>query len=115
MFVHMYHMSGETMPEEFKIDIYQFMSGINRTVDSQKAESGESLDEGKKLMSYEVYKKLCELLFEGENDDCAFAHMFLTLEWNLFARIDNCLAMNVNHVQWENDSMVFYFAETKGD
>ena len=23
--------------------------------------------------------------------------------------------MNVNHVQWENDSLVFYFAKTKGD
>ena len=23
--------------------------------------------------------------------------------------------MNVNHVQWENDSLVFYFVKTKGD
>ena len=41
------------------------MSGMKRTVASQKAESGESLDEGKKSMIYEVYKKLCGLLFEG--------------------------------------------------
>ena len=44
------------------------MSGMKRTVASQKDESGESLDEGKKSMSYEVYKKLCELLFEEEVD-----------------------------------------------
>ena len=53
-FVHMHCMSGETMPEEFKIELSQFMSGMKRTVAPKKAESGESLDEGKKLMSYEV-------------------------------------------------------------
>ena len=30
---------------------------------SQKAEIGEGLDDGKKSMSYEVYKKLHKLLF----------------------------------------------------
>ena len=32
VFVHMYHMSGEKIPEEFKIEISQFMSGMNWTV-----------------------------------------------------------------------------------
>ena len=66
-------------------------------------------------MSYDVYKKLCKLLFEGEGYDYAFVHVFLTLELNLLAQSDNCISMNVNHVQWENDSLVFYFAKTKGD
>ena len=30
-------------------------------------------------MSYEVNKKLCELLFEGEGDYYAFTYVFLTL------------------------------------
>ena len=77
--MNMYGMSGEKISEDFKIELSQFMSGMERTVDSQKAESGESLDEGKKLMSYEVYKKLCELLFEEEGDDYAFAHVILKL------------------------------------
>ena len=79
-FVHMYCMSGETIPEEFKIVISKFMSRTKRTVAPQKDESVESLDEGKKLMSYEVYNKLWEFLFEGEGDDYAFTHLFLTLE-----------------------------------
>ena len=65
----MYCMSGETIPEDFKIDLYQLMSGMKRAVVSQKAESGEILIEGKKLMSYEVYKKIFKLIFEGEGDD----------------------------------------------
>ena len=75
-FVHMYCMSGETMPKKFKIEISQFMSGMERTVASKRSKSGESLDEGKKLMSYEVYKKFCEFQFEGQGDDYAFAHFF---------------------------------------
>ena len=58
-FVHMYCMSGETMPEDFNIELSQFMSGMKRTVASQKSGSGESLEEGKESMSYEVCKKLC--------------------------------------------------------
>ena len=61
------------------------MSGMKRTVASQKTESGESLEEGKKLISYEVYTKIFELLFEGEGDDYEFTNVFLTLEWNLLA------------------------------
>ena len=95
----MYRMSGATTPKEFKIVISQFMSGMKRTIASQKAESGESLDEGKKMISYEVWKKLFRLLFDGEGDEYAFNHLFLTLEWNLLAQSDNCLAMNENHVQ----------------
>ena len=82
----MYCMSGETISKEFKIELSQIISGMKRKVASQKDESGESLDEGKKLMRYEVYKNLCELLFKGEGDDYVFNHMFLKLEWNLLMR-----------------------------
>ena len=114
-FVHLYRMGGEKMGPEFQTELSQFMSGMKRTVAKEKAESGTSLDEGKKSMSYEAYKKLCELLYEGEGDDYSFAHTFLTLEWNLLARSDNCLSMNVNHIQWANDALLFYFGKTKGD
>ena len=84
-FVNMYLMSGETIPKELNIELSQFMSEMKRTISPQKADIGESLYEGKKSISYEVYKKICELLFEGEGDDYAFTHVFLTLEWNLLA------------------------------
>ena len=84
-FVNVYRMIGETMPKEFKIDLSQFVSGMKRTVASQKAESGEMLDEGKKSMRYEVYKKLFYFLFEREGVDYVFTHVFIMLEWNLLA------------------------------
>ena len=83
VFVHMYQMIGETVTEEFKNELSQFMSEMKSMVASQNAESGESLDEGKKSMIYEVYNKLCKLLFEGEGYDYTFDHVFLTLECNI--------------------------------
>ena len=115
MLVRMYCMSRERMLKELNIELSQIISGTKRTVASQKDESGESLDKGKKSMSYEMYKKLCKLLFEGEGDDYVFNHMFLKLEWNLLTRSDNCLTMNVNYLQWDNDGLLFYFSKTKGD
>ena len=45
------------------------MSGLKRTVAKVKADSGRSLDEGKKGMKFDVYKKLCEIMFCKDNDD----------------------------------------------
>ena len=46
------------MNEEYEGELAQFMSGLKWTVASTWAESGRSLDEGKKGMSYEVYKQV---------------------------------------------------------
>mmetsp|Transcript_2437 Transcript_2437/g.2289 ORF Transcript_2437/g.2289 Transcript_2437/m.2289 type:complete len:93 (+) Transcript_2437:76-354(+) len=92
-------MSGEIMGSKLKTELSKFMSDMKRTVATQKAKNGVSLDEGKKFMSYEVYTKLCELIYKEEGDDYAFANTFLTLEWNLLARSENCLSMNVSHIQ----------------
>ena len=66
-------------------------------------------------MSYDMYKNICELIFEVEGDDYAFSHVFLMLEWNLLVWSDNCLTMKVNHFQGYNDSLVLYFSKTKGN
>ena len=34
-------------------------------------------------MSFEVYKRLCEELYNGKGDDYLFARALLTMEWNL--------------------------------
>ena len=112
---HLYRMSGEKMDENYESELSQFMSGLKRTVASTKATSGRALDEGKKGMSYEVYKKMCEILFLSDDDDFLFAHAFLTMEWNLLARSDNCFTMHVQHIEFKNDSLLFFFAKSKGN
>eukprot|EP00957_Ditylum_brightwellii_P192006 14616942-Ditylum_brightwellii.AAC.1 len=96
-------MAGVDTEDDFKKDIAQFLGGMKRTVIKAKIESEESLDKGKKPMLFEVYNRLCKLLFQGEVDDYLFAHAVLTLDWNLLAWSDNCFGMAVNHVQWSGD------------
>ena len=112
---HLYRMSGKEMEAGFKKDLSQFMSGMKRHVAAKKRESGVSLDEGKRAMSFEVYRKMCEELYSGEGDDYLFAHAFLTMEWNLMARSDNCVNMYLQHIQWKSDCLVYYFGTSKGN
>ena len=95
---HLYRSSGVVMDTTIEKDLAQFMGGMKRTVAKRKIEAGESLKEGKKSMSPDVYKLMCNLLYHGEGDDCLFAHAMLTMEWNLMARSENCFATNVNHI-----------------
>ena len=61
---HLYHVSGKYMDQEFKKDLYQFISGMNRFNASNKSQSGISLDEVKKAMSYDVLKTLFDVLHQ---------------------------------------------------
>eukprot|EP00957_Ditylum_brightwellii_P158678 12077468-Ditylum_brightwellii.AAC.1 len=63
---HLYRMTGQDMGPESKKNTGHFLSGMKQTVVKAKAKSGESLDEGKKYMTYDAYSKLCEILFAGE-------------------------------------------------
>ena len=112
---HLYYMSGKTMNGEFKKYLSQFMSGMKRVVAAKKGEYGASLYEGKKAIIFEVYKRLCEELYNEKSDDNLFAHAFLTMEWNLMARSENCVYMHVQHIQWRSDSLIYYFGISKGN
>jgi len=72
-------------------------------------------DEGKKPISYEVYKHLCESLSKSDAVEDIFCHLFLVIEWNLMARSENCIQMSLTHIQWRNDSLVFFFGKTKSN
>ena len=85
------------------------MSGIQRTVVNEKIRKGGSLNEGKRPMSFRTYDKMCGLLYVGVDDEYLFAHKFLTMEWNLTARGDNCVNMRLNHVQRQDDCLLFFF------
>ena len=48
------------MNREFNKEISQFMSGIKIVVAANKIESGASLDQKNKAMSFDLYQRLCE-------------------------------------------------------
>ena len=76
----MYCVGGKDMDQEFKKELSQFMTVRKRVISSNKSQSGISINEGKKAVHFDVYKKICNLLHQGEGEDFLFAHAFLTME-----------------------------------
>jgi len=98
---------------EMATDLAHFMAGLKRTITSEKMLQGKTLDEGKRVMTFEVYEKMCEILYKGKDDEFLFAHSFLTMEWNLMTCSDKCVNMNINNVQFQDDALIFYFGKSK--
>ena len=46
-------------------EMSQFMSGIQRTIVNGNITRGESINEGKRPMSFSVYENMCKILYEG--------------------------------------------------
>ena len=83
--MYMYHMSGDKLNNKFRKNIEQFISFMKRVVTKAKLNEGTLLGEGEQTMSFDVYKKICETLLKDGDEDAAFAHLFLILEWDLIA------------------------------
>jgi hypothetical protein len=66
-------------------------------------------------MSLTAYKKVCEILMKSDHPEYIFAHAFLTLEWSLMARADNCVRSHMNHLEWRDDALIIFFTHSKGD
>jgi len=81
----------------------------------QKEELGESLEEGKSPMSFELYQKLCQWFVESGTKDAIFARCFLTLTWNLVCRSNNTVGVRREHIKLKSDCLGIMFAHAKTD
>ena len=113
--MHLYRVCDTEMEDEFQKSLTTYIAGIKRVVAKEKKDTGQKLSEGKRDMPLSVYKKICNIMMGGDSDEYLFAHAFLTIEWNLMARVDNVVHLSVEHVEWCNDCLIFYFATTKTD
>ena len=114
-FMHLFIMSDMTPPPGLRDKLTTLLKGFKRRIIEERVVAGESLDEGKDAMSFECYNLLCKKFFEGDKDEFIFAHTFLLLEWNLMARADNIVNLNVNDLEWDGDSLVVHMKRSKTD
>ena len=113
--MYLHKITGHDIPHDFTRFINQFNRGMKRKVTEEKMSLGRSLEEGKKGMSFEVYKLMCSKFIEMDTEDAVFAHLFLILQWNLMARSSNMTKLQIGHIEWRNDCLVFFFGKTKND
>ena len=112
---HLYRLCDVQFPDDFSADLSKIMSGFKKRVQRQKQKKGFRIEEGKTPMSLQVYSLICDYFVQQPDDDSILSHAFLTLEWNLMARSDNVTNCHLNHIEWRNDSLIVFFAHSKGD
>ena len=62
--------------DEFGKDLTVFMGGMKRQVVREHVLRGKVLDEGKKPMTFQVYKHLCGVLSKSADVEDIFCHFF---------------------------------------
>ena len=50
-----------------KKDIGQFMSGMKITIATARQVTGQKLDEGGRPILFDLYSKICEILYKGDD------------------------------------------------
>ena len=82
-------------------DISHFLAQLERTVTGDKVERGGILDEGGKWMTFEVHSKMCEIVYNDEDEEYLLGNAFLSMDLDLMARSDNFVHMSINYVQFK--------------
>jgi hypothetical protein len=73
------------------------------------------MQEGKDPMTFELYNALCLESLRSEKREDVFAHLFLTLQWNLMARSDSIASLRHDHISSFQDALTVFFVKSKTD
>ncbi|KAG9415615.1 hypothetical protein AC1031_021996 [Aphanomyces cochlioides] len=105
-----YKDNNVKLPEGFDLDMRDVFSGINRSI-ANELQHGSKTDSGKRPLSYSKFLQLCDkslLLNDG-----GFAHLFLTMTWNLMCRSQSTETIQLDHLSLEGDAIGVKFYKTK--
>jgi hypothetical protein len=101
--------------EEFDNELQDLIAGIKRIASKAKQEGLGSLEEGKRELSFDLYKKINLWFIEDGSSSAVFARAFLCLTWNLMCRVDSTEGVCIKHLVWSQDSVGIRFSHMKND
>jgi hypothetical protein len=103
--------------EEMACRVSQFVSGYKRKVSDAKETGEMKLNEGKSPFTFENYHLISEKSLKDlqEPSEVHFAHLYLTLCWNLMARSCSVGHIKYSHITWATDSLQITLPNHKGD
>jgi len=102
----------------------QVVNGYKKTVADKKRRGVMSATEGKSCITNTGFTEIvrgCRRIAEGNNPSLAkynasvFAAAWVLLQWNLVSRSISVEDLQLEHLDWEGDSMSFHFAKSKSD
>jgi len=87
----LYRQCGCERPTEIKDGLALYCKGSKRKGRQLKQSLGLVISEGKKAMSREVYSFIAKKMFTSKRKEHIFAHLFLLLDWCVFAHCIVCV------------------------
>lgn len=114
-FNHLVNEAGLATSDAFKKSVKDFFAGLKRQDAEKRQENGDAPTVGKMALPFGLYRSLAKALLMDGRPQMLFAHCYLVLTWNLMCRSNNTAKIGVRRIQWREDSLVIYFAQTKSD
>lgn len=112
-----YKEKGQNRGDVFEIELSKFMAGHRRMLAVAKQDGSMNPVEGKRPITFQGFHKLAKfaILQQSSRTGSLFAHLFIVLSWNLFARSHSVAELLYNHFEWKEDSLLVTVPKHKGD
>ena len=112
---HLFRVYRAPVPDDFDEIMALDFKSLRRQVANRVNNEGDVVQVGKSPIEYSLYSFVARQFLEASTRESVFENSFFTLCWGLMARVGNIEAICLNHIEWENDSFVIYFAQGKTD
>ena len=109
--------TGTDMDKDAEKTIKKILSGYKRKVARLKQQGAMKVTEGKAQITFAGYKTIAQKAVSAAYDFAlnTFAWVFLLISWNIMARCSTSSAIMIDHLEWENDSLLLHVPSHKGD
>lgn len=111
-----YHFIPTT---DFETSMSEYFCGLGKLIAKQTQAGMGKIQTGKEPLDFGLYCFLCENLINGTYMDrignTIFAHLFMTVTWNLMCRAKSTTTICWNHLAWSGDALQVFFCHTKTD
>lgn len=115
--VWMYEKENMKFDDETSLTFASFSGGYKRHVAEKKLNGEMKLKEGMSPITSNGYVFVASeaMMQQRDHQQGIFAHLFLLLCWNLMARSVSVGSLMLQHISWENDSLLITTPNHKGD
>jgi hypothetical protein len=113
----LYEERGLKLDDALDLAFNQFSSGYKRLVAEKKLVGEMKMQEGKSPITFQGYNFVAKeaMIATSDHGLACFAHLFLILCWTLMARSVSVGTIMLDHLSWENDSLLVTTPKHKGD
>lgn len=101
--------------KELESELSNHTTGMKRKIASEQSQGQGEIKVGKDPFDLSTYRRLALSFLQQKDPKFLFAHILLTLSWNLMCRVSNGVSVCVNHLTWTEDALGVYFAHQKND